>query len=142
MIKPRDIFFIDELTEYTKKNRLEKAYTVGAILVEKRTILSWGLNDYNKTNPHTPQINNYIIPTHAEVNCLSKYISKRKYINDNMTLYVVGLTKAIDPNYVISSKPCSSCANYIFEVCGLRRIVYVNNFGGTIHIVEQFGKCD
>lgn len=140
MIKPRDIFFIDKLTEYTKKNRLEKAYTVGAILVEKRNILSWGLNDYNKTNPHTPQISNYIIPTHAEVNCLSKYISKRKYINDNMTLYVVGLTKANDPNYVISSKPCGSCMSYIFDVCGLWRIVYVENKSNNISIVEQFNK--
>src|SRR5574343_515345 len=129
MIKTRDIFFVNKLTEYTKKNRLENAYTVGAILVEKRTILSWGLNDYNKTSPHTPQIKNYIIPTHAEENCLSKYISKRKYINDNMTLYVVGLTKAKDPNYCISSKPCESCMWYISEVCGLRRIVYVNNSG-------------
>lgn len=140
MIRPRDLYFVDKLTEYTKKNRLEKAYTVGAILVEKRTILSWGLNDFNKTNPHTPQIKDYIIPTHAEVNCLSKYISKRKYINDNMTLYIVGLTKAKDPNYVISSKPCESCMNYIFDVCGLRRIVYVKN-NECVSIIEQFNEC-
>jgi len=137
MVKPRDVNFIDILTDYTKKNRIKNYYTVGAILVEKRDILSWGLNDYKKTNPHTPQLSNYIIPTHAEVNCISKYISKRNYINDNMTLYVVGLTKANEPNYTISSKPCESCMNYIFDVCGLKRVVYVDNNGGNISIRER-----
>lgn len=129
MVKPRDIHFIDRLTSYVKRINW-KMLTLWGQFWQKRTVLSWGLNDYNKTNPHTPQIANYIIPTHAEVNCLSKYISKRKYVNDNMTLYVVGLTKAVDSNYVISSKPCGSCMNFIVY-CGLKRVVYVDNNGIT-----------
>lgn len=136
MIKPRDIKFVDTITKYVQKNKIENAYTVGALLVEKKTILAWGLNSYDKTTPHTPQIKNYVIPTHAEVNCLSKYISRRKYLNDDCSLYVVGLTKAVDPNYVISSFPCESCMSYI-KLCGVKRIVYVCNYGKYIDIRDH-----
>lgn len=141
MIKPRDINYINKLTKYVKDNRIEGMYTVGALLTEKKSVLSWGLNDYNKTNPNTPQILDYIIPTHAEVNCVSKFISKRNYINDNMTLYIVGLTKSEDANYVISSKPCESCLWFIGNA-GIKRIVFVENKKGNVEILEAEVKLE
>lgn len=136
-IKPKDVNFISELSKFVKKNKIDNMYTVGAILTNRKDILSYGLNDYNKTNPHTPQNSTYVIPTHAEVNCLSRYISKRKYLNDNMTLYIVGVTKSKELNYTISSRPCSSCLEYI-SIHGLKRIVYVRNVDGKVEIQDEY----
>lgn len=135
MIKPRDVNYINKLTKYVKDNRIAGMYTVGALLAEKKSVLSWGLNDYNKTNPNTPQILGYTIPTHAEVHCVSKFISRRNYINDNMTLYIVGLTKSEDANFVISSKPCESCLSFIGNA-GIKRVVYIENKNDKIEIME------
>lgn len=112
--------------KYAKKNQQHKKYSMVAFLADGKKIVSIGVNNYNKTHPSTPQIKKYILPKHAEIDCIARYLVKRKPIKSTLTLYVVGLTQAKIPNPVISSKPCESCENFIRSV-GIPRVVYFEN---------------
>lgn len=95
-------------------------------MVDGKRVVSIGKNDYKKTHPKTPQIKNYILPKHSEVDCIARYLVKHKPIKRDMTLYVVGLTRGDVDNPVISSKPCDSCSKFISTV-GISRVVYCEN---------------
>ena len=98
---------------------------MGAFLVRGKKIISSGFNSYTKTHPITHQIaSTHIIPTHAEVACIAKYLVKRKPITDDLTLYVVGITRG--KNLVKCSKPCDSCMSLI-TATGIKRVVYYEN---------------
>lgn len=117
---------ISDAFEYARKNKNNKTYTIVAFLVDGKRVVSIGKNDYKKTHAKTPQIREYILPRHAEIDCIARYLVKRNPIKSNLTLYVVGLTQAKIGNPVISSKPCESCSEFISTV-GIRRVVYCEN---------------
>ena len=126
MIRTKDVNIIDEALKYCHKHKLSKGYTMVAFLAKGKNIISIGRNDYKKTNPNTPQITNYIIPSHSEIKCISRYIVKNRPITNDMTLYVVGLTQGKEGIPVISSKPCQSCEQFI-KYTGIPRVVYCEN---------------
>lgn len=135
MIKTRDVKFISDALEYARKNKNLKSYTIVSFLVQGKRIVSIGLNNYKKTHAKTPQIHNYVIPIHAEIKCLSKYLVKGRRISSDMTLYVVGLTQGKVANLVISSEPCDSCKSFIYS-CGIPRVVYFENVDNKFEIKE------
>ena len=126
MIKTKDIKMVSDAFEYARKNKNNKTYTIVAFLVDGKRVVSIGKNDYKKTHAKTPQIKEYVIPAHAEVKCISKYLIKNRIVKNDLTLYVVGLTQGKVANPVISSKPCESCSKFISTV-GIRRVVYCEN---------------
>lgn len=126
MIRSKDINIISEAFKYCHKNKNAKGYTICAILAKGKKIISIAKNDYRKTHARTPQIRHYVIPGHAEIKCISRYIVKNRSITSDMTLYVVGITQGKDGNPVISSKPCESCERFI-KTCGIPRVVYCEN---------------
>lgn len=126
MIKQRDIKMVSDAFEYASKNKNIKTYTVVAFLVDGKRVVSIGKNDYKKTHAKTPQIKEYVIPAHAEIKCISKYLIKNRVVKNNLVLYVVGLTRGDVDNPVISSKPCDSCSKFISTV-GISRVVYCEN---------------
>lgn len=126
MIKQRDIKIVSDAFEYASKNKNIKTYTVVAFLVDGKRVVSIGKNDYKKTHAKTPQIKEYVIPAHAEIKCISKYLIKNRVVKNNLVLYVVGLTRGDVDNPVISSKPCDSCSKFISTV-GISRVVYCEN---------------
>lgn len=126
MIRTHDIQIISDMFKYAKKNQQPKKYSMVAFLTDGKRVVSIGVNNYNKTHPSTPQIKEYILPKHAEIDCIARYLVKHKPIKSTLTLYVVGLTQGKAPNPVISSKPCDSCENFIRSV-GIPRVVYFEN---------------
>jgi deoxycytidylate deaminase len=114
-----------------KKSNNDIKYNMVAGFGIKKNLICIGRNLPGKTHPLTPQINSeYIIPIHAEVDCISKFYSNKR-LNDsydigNLTLYVVGLTKSRNiTNVCISSKPCQSC-EILIKRFGVMRIVYID----------------
>lgn len=137
MIRTKDVNIISDLLKFTKKHKHVRNYTIGSFLVKNKTIVSSGVNSYTKTHAKTPQTKNYIVPSHSEVCCLAKYLVKKKPITDDMTLYVVGLTKAAEGVPVTSSKPCEICQGFIHSV-GIKRVVFVeNDFVNEIQVKEM-----
>jgi tRNA(Arg) A34 adenosine deaminase TadA len=134
MIRTKDVNIISDMLKYAKKNKHYRVYTIVAFLVKGKNVVSIGINDYKKTHSNTPQIEDYIIPSHAEVRCVSKFLVKHKKITSDMTLYVVGLTMK-KGDLVISSKPCESCQKYI-KLARIPRVVYVENQNGFAKILE------
>lgn len=126
MIRTNDIQIISDMLKFAKKNQQPRKYSMVAYLVDGKRVVSIGMNNYKKTHPSTPQIKEYILPKHAEIDCLARYIVKHKPIKSSLTLYVVGLTQAKVSNLVISSKPCVSCQIFI-KSCGVPRVVYFEN---------------
>ena len=111
------------MLKVAKKNKRPKRYSMVAFLVDDKRVVSVGLNDYVKTHPATPQIEDYIIPQHSEIKCIARYLVKHKPIKSSLTLYVAGMTAGRKDNLCCSSKPCESCAKFIKNV-GIPRIVY------------------
>lgn len=137
MIRTKDVNIISDLLKFTKKHKHVRNYTIGSFLVKNKTVVSSGVNNYTKTHAKTPQTKHYIVPSHAEVCCLAKYLVKKKPITSDMTLYVVGLTKATEGVPVTSSKPCEICQGFIRSV-GIKRVVYVeNDFVNEIQVKEM-----
>jgi deoxycytidylate deaminase len=124
------------MSKYVSKNRHPSGYTMASYLVDGKTVVSMGTNDYQKTHAKTPQNGKYILPCHAEIKVLAKYIIRNKKISKDLSLYVVGLTMGKMDNFVISSKPCESCQRFIKSV-GIRRVVYVDNIEGQLEIKEM-----
>jgi tRNA(Arg) A34 adenosine deaminase TadA len=136
MIRKKDIDIINRASQIADKYKLTGLYTMVACLYQNKKILSYGVNDYEKTHPNTSQIyEDYIIPTHAEVDCISKWIVKNRKITEDMTVCVVGYTKACENNFVISSFPCQSCMDFIKKT-GIKRIVYMVNEESKVSIKE------
>ena len=123
MIRTRDIQIISDMLKLAKKNKKPKRYSMVAFLVDDKKVVSVGFNDYVKTHPSTPQIEDYIIPTHSETKCIARYLVKHRSIKNTMTLYVAGMTAGRKDNLCCSSKPCESCAKFIKSV-GIPRVVY------------------
>lgn len=139
-INPRDISIIDRLYKKLEINKIEGKHSVIAAIVNKKKVLCYGFNSYEKTHPMQPQKNqSFLITKHAEVDCLVKFISnwgidELKYC----TMYVVAVTRAKDfSNYSISSKPCAGCMN-IIEKAKIKRIVYHENKNQTFQIKTQY----
>ncbi len=127
MIRTKDINIINDFLKHCIKNKHTKGYTMCAILTKGKKVVSIGMNDYRKTHSNTPQINSYVIPSHAEIKCISRYIVKNRPITSDMTLYVVGITQGQLGNPVISSEPCESCFKFI-TACGIPRVIYFENY--------------
>ena len=123
MIRTRDIQIISDMLKVAKKNKKPKRYSMVAFLVDDKRVVSVGLNDYVKTHPATPQIEEYIVPLHSEIKCIARYLVKHKPIKSSLTLYVAGMTAGRKDNLCCSSKPCESCAKFIKSV-GIPRVVY------------------
>lgn len=137
MIRNRDIEIVNRTIKIADNYKEVGIYTMVATLAVGKRIISTGTNDYEKTHPNTPQIyDTHIIPTHAEVDCISRWIVKNRRIKDNMTLYVVGYTKSIDNTFVVSSMPCPSCMVFIRKV-GITRVVYMTNLLNKT-IIEEY----
>ena len=136
MIRNRDIDVVNRTIQIADNYKEVGVYTMIATLAIGKRIISTGINDYDKTHPNTPQIyDTHVIPTHAEVDCISKWIVKNRRIESNMTLYVVGYTKSLDNTFVISSFPCPSCMMFIKRV-GISRVVYMSNVLNSVSIEE------
>lgn len=136
MIRTKDINIINDALKYCHKNKNISKYTMVALLVRGKNILSVGKNNYRKTNPKTPQIKEYLLPRHAEVDCISRYIVKNRKITDDMTLYVVGITQGKNCRPVISSKPCDSCMECIRKH-KIKRVVYCDYLKNEFTIKEM-----
>lgn len=136
MIRTKDINIINDALKYCHKHKNQSKYTMVAFLVRGKNVLSIGKNNYRKTNPKTPQIEDYTIVTHAEVKCISRYIVKNRPITDDMTLYVVGITQGKICRPVISSKPCDSCMECI-KRNKIKRIVYCDYLKNEFSIKEM-----
>ena len=136
MIRTKDIKMISQALDYAHKNKLDRGYTIVAFLVRSKNIVSIGTNHYIKTHSNTPQIENYIIPSHAEVKCISKWIVKNRSITSDMSLYIVGLTQGKLCRPVVSSKPCDSCQKFIKTV-GIPRVVYFDYSEDELNIKEM-----
>lgn len=134
MIRTKDINIVSDMLKYARKNKYYRVYTIVAFLVKGKNVVSIGMNDYKKTHSNTPQIEDYIIPSHAEVRCISKFLVKHKKITSDMTLYVVGLTMK-KGDLVISSKPCESCQKFI-KLARIPRVVYVENENSCAKILD------
>ena len=136
MIRTKDINIISDMLKYAKKRKHFRKYTMVSFLVKNKTIVSTGIN-IAKTHTNTPQLNEYLITSHAEICCLSKYLVKRKPITKDMTLYVVGLTQGKGDTSVNSSAPCESCEKFI-RSSGVSRVVFVkNDFVNDLEIREM-----
>ena len=136
MIKSYDIKMINSALNYCRNN-LQKhgRYTMVSYLSVNNKIVSRGVNNYNKSNKNTPQIYSYPIPTHSEINCITKHISRNNTISRKMTLYIVGISKS-GINLVKSSKPCPSCEIFLKSI-GLSRIVYFTTSNNNFEIIEE-----
>lgn len=136
MIRAKDIEFVNRSLQICDKYKERGIYTMVSMLCEGKSIKSVGFNNYKKTHPNTPQIyDTHIIPTHAEVDCISRWIVKNRKITDDMTLYIVGYTKSVENRCVISSLPCQSCMIFISKI-GIKRLVYTDNIEGALIIKE------
>ena len=136
MIRTKDVEFVNRSLQICDKYKERGIYTMVSMLCEGKSIKSVGFNNYKKTHPNTPQIyHTHIIPTHAEIDCISRWIVKNRKIEENMTLYIVGYTKSIENRYVISSFPCESCMLFINKV-GIKRVVYIDNIDEALIIKE------
>lgn len=136
MVRSKDIEMISRAFKICDKYKEAGIYTLVAILAKGKKIKSIGVNDYIKTHPNTPQIySTHTIPTHAEIDCISKWIVKNRKVTEDMTLYVVGYTKAKSNGVITSSKPCPSCSIFIEKV-GIARVVYIENTEDGIEIKE------
>jgi deoxycytidylate deaminase len=127
MIRTKDVNIISDMLKYAKKNKHYRVYTIVAFLVKGKNVVSIGINDYKKTHSNTPQIEDYIIPSHAEVRCVSKFLVKHKKITSDMTLYVVGITQG--KKEILTTIPCNKCMK-LLKTKGIKRIV-CNYFGNT-----------
>lgn len=137
MIRKRDIDIINRTIKVADKSKLDGQYTMASSLALGKRIISTGINDYSRTHSNTPQIySTHTIPVHAEVDCLSRWIVKNRKVSEDMTLYIVGYTKANDCNFVVSSFPCESCMSFILK-CGISRIVYMVNNDNIVNIIEH-----
>lgn len=135
MIRCRDVSIVNKALKYAVVNSHEKKYTMVAFLAHGKKIISIGINSYKKTHPATFQESeNYLISTHAEVSCISKWIVKNRKISDDMTMYVVGITKSKQIPH--STKPCKSCQQLI-KATGIKRVVYLEN-REELKILESF----
>lgn len=125
------------MLKIAKKNKLPKKYSMVSFLADGKRVVSVGANNYTKTHPSTPQIKEYVLPRHAEVDCIARYLVKHKPIKPSLTLYVVGLTQGKIDSCVTSSAPCDSCRKFIKSV-GVSRVVFVvNNFVNEIQVKEM-----
>lgn len=136
MIRKRDFDFIESAINIAEDNKNESGYTMVAILVKNKNLLSLGVNSYKKTHPRQPQTRTYTLTTHAEVKALSRYIVKGRQITNDMTLYIAGITRAKITNHCCSSHPCESCMSFINSI-GLKRIVYATNDGNGFRVLEK-----
>lgn len=136
MIRLKDTNIVNQALKIAEKNKRPERYSMVAVLVSGRKILSIGSNDYVKTHSKQPQIREgHTIPTHAEVKCISRYTVKNRRVESDMTLYVVGITKSQKINFPISTFPCSSCMEFIREN-KIKRIVYTTNINGVFSVKE------
>ncbi len=132
MISNSDLYIISKLMSIVseKKSCNDIKYNMVAGFGIKKNLICTGRNLPGKTHPLTPQINSeYLIPIHAEVDCISKFYSNKRLKNSydisDLTLYIVGLTKSRNiTNVCISSKPCPSC-EILIKRFGVVRSVYV-----------------
>ena len=150
MLTYRDIRIMEKLSKkaiQSKKKNHER--TVVAGIAYKNRIYKIGHNDYGKTHPATPQLKPQVVITkHAEIDCIDKFFKvnyglARKRIHD-CTIYIVSLTGGESVNYSISSMPCESCFQAIYEI-GIPRIVYHSslNYGwgwNNFELYEQLLK--
>ena len=136
MIRRRDIEFINDAIKLAEDNKILHSYTMVSMLCRNKSILSVGMNSYQKTHPNQPQIREQILKTHAEVKAISRYIVKRRKITKDMTLYIAGITKSKVTNCCISSHPCASCMQFIMAQ-GINRLVYATNTESGFIIHEK-----
>ena len=138
MLRSKDFNIVNDAIKIADNYKEVGIYTMVAVLAKNKRIISVGVNDYEKTHPNTPQIySTHVIPMHAEVDCISRWIVKNRRITRDMSLYIVGYTKAEDNNFVISSYPCPSCQHLINRV-GIQRVVYMTNKENSSKIEEVF----
>lgn len=124
MITIFDLDVVSFLINYAKENKINNKFTLSSCLVYNTKKYGCSVNDYNKANLLTRKYKN---TSCAEANCL--YLSSRKLnvtkFRDS-TIYVTGLGKSIECNYLKSTKPCKYCYNLINNF-NVGRLVYITS---------------
>lgn len=124
MIASLDIDTVSFLINYCRQHKITNKFTLASCLVYNNKKYGLSTNDYNKSNLLTKTIKQ---TSCAEANTI--YFSSRK-LNvtkfRNSTIYVTGLAKSKECNYLKSSKPCKYCYNIINNF-NIQRLVYVTS---------------
>jgi len=117
MIRPS----IVKLAETMAKKSASKTYPMGAVIFNKKRIISAGYNQSGKTHPMMLQMNNpYIMGLHAEMHaCIGVNPDDLK----RASICVVRLRK--NSKYGLA-KPCMKCLVFLTEV-GIRKVIYSTN---------------
>lgn len=128
------------LTDINAKTNRSERFHVAILIDEFSTILSYGVNEYHKTD-------SYPFSKHAEINCLTKYYGKK--LKDweksrKKTLIIIRLSpKRLRLG---NSAPCRHCACYIennMENINIKKIIYTTPEGLEIKKSKDFnaGEC-
>ncbi len=118
----------------SKTNRSERFHV--AILVDEfSTILSYGINEYHKTD-------SYPFSKHAEISCLTKYYGK-KLKNWEKSRKKILIVIRLSPKRLRlgNSAPCRHCACYIennMENINIKKIIYTTPDGLEVKKSKDF----
>ena len=109
------------LTDIENKNTRSERFHVAIITDEYSNVLSYGINEYHKTN-------SYPFTTHAEINCMTKYYGKRfrKGEKDKKKFLII-IRLSPKKLRLGNSAPCKHCACYIennMENINIKKIIY------------------
>lgn len=135
MITKRDAHFLEVAKTHAISSEKVSGARVGAIIVIKNRIISFGTNQY-KTHPFQAEYsrNEDAVFLHAEVDCIKNAL-KRVNVNDlqKATMYIVRVkNETCDPSspFILGlAKPCqgghknSGCMGAITNF-GLKKVVY------------------
>lgn len=142
MIKKRDIYFLDLATKQALSSMGAGGAYLGAVLVAKNRLLSFGINQ-PKTHPFQVAFakNPEALFLHAEtaaINSALKQMSLDDLRSLKTTLYIVRIKRKNSipgsPNIRALAKPCTGCIRAI-SFYNVNRIVYtVNEY--EIEIIE------
>lgn len=127
------------ITDIENKKLKAERFHVAILIDEYCNVLSYGINDYYKSN-------SYPFTTHAEISCLTKYYSKRFRKGEQerkKTLIIIRLSpKRLKLG---QSAPCKHCARYIennMENINIKKIIYSKPDGIEVKKSKHFNVED
>lgn len=111
------------LTAFKSKSK----FRLGAILVRKNKVLSFGINNMRKTKPSLyyrkgGRRTDVVMGLHAEVHCT---IGVQSEDLEGSTMYIARILKNGKP---AMSKPCEECRRFLIEA-GIKEVIYTVSDG-------------
>ena len=102
---------------------------IGAILINKKHVISFGTNSYDT---HTVMTRFHRFPfTHAEARAVIR-VGVYPWSCKELTIFIARIKK---DNSLGMSRPCSGCMQLLRYVC-VKRIIYTTGFGREIEVVK------